>query len=578
MLTSVKREDNHPRGAYIHIMKLSRTRLVVLLLIIALAGLAVLQALFLRDAVALKEQAFSQNANAALGAAARKLESYEAATLVLRFNPQHPNGGKMTQHLPGPVQMRELLAAEREKPPSTQVTHDSLRSIVGTSRRIQLNVSDASHDSLLVDRPESSGDHHPPLKSGKGNRGMFMYRFSTDSNAVSWEVTQGDGKGTVVTRTAMDRQNKTWLVERVVDRLFFTEDLPIERRVDRHLLDSLVSESFREAGISLPYALGVTTADTLKIVTDSASTNAVKSSPYRARLFPLDMTGPQHELVAYFPGHTFYVLWQVAPMMIAAVVFMGLITACFTIALMIITRQKRFMARLADYVNNMVHEFKTPLSTVALATEAIQRKDIVGKKEKVLRYNRMIQEETTRMRRQADRILQMTVLERGEEVVAASPVDLHALLREASEKFALQVESRKGSLTARLEAQSWIVRGDAAHLLHIINNLIDNAIKYSPDAPSITVTTTNAVGTLVLQVRDQGIGIASEHRKKVFDKYFRVPTGNLHDVKGFGLGLSYVKLMTHAMGGSVGLETEPGRGTTVTVTLPLYLPENGGSA
>jgi signal transduction histidine kinase len=246
--------------------------------------------------------------------------------------------------------------------------------------------------------------------------------------------------------------------------------------------------------------------------------------------------------------------------------------AGFGVVIWTIRRQQQLASSMVEFINNMTHEFKTPLSTVKLAAEAIQRHDVIGRKTKVLQYNRMVAEEAQRMKRQVDRILDLAQLEEGDVELSFSRVDLHALLSEASRTFAMQVEARGGRLTLRRDAASATVQGDPVHLLNILHSLLDNANKYSPDAPDILVATANEGDLVVITIADRGIGIPADHQKRVFEKYYRVPTGKLHDVKGFGIGLSYVKLMVEAHHGTVQLQSHPGRGTTVVLRLPVTTP------
>jgi two-component system phosphate regulon sensor histidine kinase PhoR len=237
-------------------------------------------------------------------------------------------------------------------------------------------------------------------------------------------------------------------------------------------------------------------------------------------------------------------------------------------------RQQRTAGLMVDFINNMTHEFKTPISTVALASEAIGRPDVEVRKGKIRQYNRMIAEESTRMRGQVERILQMAQLEEGEVELKFADLDLHELLRNVADTFRLQVEAREGGIQLNLRAVQHVVRGDGARLLDVFRNLLDNANKYSPARPRITIATRNADDTVSCSVKDCGIGIAPEHQKRVFDKYYRIPTGNLHDVKGFGIGLSYVRLLVAAHGGEITLGSEPGKGTEVIVTFPIAPQKN----
>jgi two-component system phosphate regulon sensor histidine kinase PhoR len=246
----------------------------------------------------------------------------------------------------------------------------------------------------------------------------------------------------------------------------------------------------------------------------------------------------------------------------------GAIIFCFGYTIRTILRQKEFAVRLTDFINTMTHEFKTPISTIALANEAMIRPEVVRSNTKLRRYNKVIGDENRRMRNQVEKILQMATLEEGEHEFNKVRLDLHEIIQNAVDNIEVQIEARKGNVKVVLNAQQSIVQGDAVHIENVIYNLLDNANKYSANKPNISVSTLNVGGSLVVVVADRGLGIAREHIDKVFDKYYRVPTGNLHDVKGFGLGLSYVKLILEAHGGRVAIKSEPGKGTMVELRFP----------
>ena len=217
----------------------------------------------------------------------------------------------------------------------------------------------------------------------------------------------------------------------------------------------------------------------------------------------------------------------------------------------------------------MTHEFKTPISTIALASEAIAQPEIHNDEGKLTKYNGIIQDENFRMKQQVDKILQMAVLEQGDYELNLAAVDLHELINNAVGNISVRVEDRGGKLETNLSASSHRIKGDAVHLINIINNILDNAIKYSPEGVHIIVQTHNEDSRIILSFIDDGIGIDSENLNRVFDKYFRVPTGNLHDIKGFGLGLSYVKLMVEGHNGDIKIKSKPGTGTTVDISFPV---------
>ena len=304
-----------------------------------------------------------------------------------------------------------------------------------------------------------------------------------------------------------------------------------------------------------------------------AQNEELRRSDLRAPLFPTDFLAPRHDLVVFFPDQTTFLLGQMGPLLGATGLFTLVIIVAFAYGVRTILAQTRLARLMTDFINNMTHEFKTPISTVSLAVEAIGRSDVIAQPAKVLRYNGVIRDEMARMRTQVEKILQMAVLEGGEYELNLAPVDVHEVIHRAAPGLALQAEHRGGSLTLALEAPRHWATADTVHLANIMNNLLDNANKYSPETPRIVMSTRNEAARLIIRIEDNGIGIGPEHLAKVFEKFYRVPTGNRHDVKGFGLGLSYVKLMTEAMGGGVSIKSEIGKGTCVEVSLPV-LEEN----
>jgi len=349
----------------------------------------------------------------------------------------------------------------------------------------------------------------------------------------------------------------------------------MEMRINPVLLDSVLNASIHEAGIPLPFAYGILTArgDSVLVANPAGSARDLIATEFHVPLFHLAFGQPQGELAVSFSGREAYLFGQLWPALSASVLFIAIIALCFAYTVRTIMRQQRLAAGMVEFVNNMTHEFKTPIATITLATEAIRRPDVVRSSARVGKYNGMIAEETLRMKNQVDRILQMAVVEEGDYELSLTDVDMDAVIRTAVGSAALDVESRGGSITCALGAERHVIRGDAVHLASVVHNILDNASKYSPGAPVITVSTANDGSWLILRVKDRGIGIPQEHLGRVFDKYYRVPTGNLHDVKGFGLGLSYVRLLVEAHGGTITLKSRPDDGTEVELRFPEGGPQ-----
>ena len=517
---------------------------VVSLIVAALAGLISLQVYLLNNAFALKEQAFRQNVQTALGAASLKLQASETLSRVKRFG--------VGQAGSSPVRIR-----------SSSLAHGA-----GQRQWVSVRVfSGARGDTVIRDTIREPDDYTVDAGTpAVGNNG-YTYGFYADSASMVLQVGK-TAPGETAHASSIDR-DRLFIVSTVYDDLI-AEEKGIAGKINPGLLDSVLNASMREAGITLPYAYGILLprADSVLLATPPSASPKLRTAEFRVPLFHLAFGPPQGELAVVFDGRDAYLFAQLWPALIASILFIAIIALCFAYTVRTILRQQRLSARMVEFINNMTHEFKTPIATVTLASEAIQRPDVMRDRTRVRKYNGMIAEETHRMKTQVDRILQMAVLEDGDYDLSLGDVDVHAVIRSAVESAALHVEARGGSITCALAAARHTVRGDAVHIANIVNNLLDNAAKYSPGAPAIRVSTANEPRRLIVRVSDRGIGIAPEHVDRVFDKYYRVPTGNLHDVKGFGLGLSYVRLLVRAHGGSIALHSRPGEGTDVELRFP----------
>ena len=234
-------------------------------------------------------------------------------------------------------------------------------------------------------------------------------------------------------------------------------------------------------------------------------------------------------------------------------------------------QQRRLSKIKSDFINNMTHEFKTPLATISLAVDALQNQKVVGDKEKSGYFSGIIKEENRRMNKHVETILQAALMEKQELNLKKEDIHIHDIVRHLVDNFTLQLYDKSGEVVMHLNATNDLIRGDEVHVTNLINNLIDNAVKYSKSdvPPRIVITTTNSAKNLIIQVKDNGIGMSKDSAKRVFEKFYRAHTGNLHNVKGFGLGMTYVKEIVDGHKGKIKVDSTLGKGTTFTVELPL---------
>jgi two-component system phosphate regulon sensor histidine kinase PhoR len=256
-------------------------------------------------------------------------------------------------------------------------------------------------------------------------------------------------------------------------------------------------------------------------------------------------------------------------MIASAIFFTLMIIAAFYVTVSALLRQKKLSEIKNDFINNMTHEFKTPLATISLAVDALRNEKVVQDREKSGYFTGIIKEENKRMNKQVETILQASLLDRQEQQLNLKPLHAHLVIREALENVRLQLEGKGGNAELQLNARTDLIDADEVHFMNLITNLIDNAIKYSRENLLIRISTHSSTRSLVIRIEDNGIGMTKETQRRIFEKFYRAHTGNLHNVKGFGLGLSYVKTIVEAHQGKIKVESTIGKGTTFTLEFPL---------
>lgn len=347
-------------------------------------------------------------------------------------------------------------------------------------------------------------------------------------------------------------------------------------RVNPVRLDTLLKREMKNRGIDLDYNYGIIERRTGKAnlinTSNTGDLENIKNSKLQANLFPTDLRPKDYFLSVYFPSQKQFLLKQGLLPLSASGLLMLILIGCFTYAIVIILRQKRISEIKNDFINNMTHEFKTPIATVSLATEALQDADLRKNEGIVDRYIQVIRDENKRLGMQVEKVLQIASLDKKDFRLKFETADVHDIIEKALVNIDILVKKREGSITSQLLASNPNIEADKVHLTNIIYNLLDNANKYSPEPPEIHIRTENISTGVIIKISDKGIGMSREDIEKIFEKFYRVSTGNIHDVKGFGLGLSYVKNIVEMHKGTISVKSDLGKGSTFKV----YLPFNHG--
>ena len=353
--------------------------------------------------------------------------------------------------------------------------------------------------------------------------------------------------------------------------LNFNRHLLYERFITEPQLDSLILLELNIRGIDTRFEFGIYNPerDLFLLEKDPGLRKSLIEKGSAARLFVSDIyTSPEY-LLLYFPHEKQFLLTELWGMLLISIILIIVIVYSFTYTITTIFHQKKLSEMKNDFINNMTHEFKTPISTISLACEALSDRDIVRSPEFTENYINIILEENKRLATMAEKILQTAVIEKGQLKMKRERIDLHEVITDVIKNIRIQVEIKDGVIRKQCKAANPVLIGDKVHLTNLVYNLLDNANKYSPRKPVITVRTENISNGILLTIEDHGIGISKEEQKKIFDKLYRVPTGNIQDVRGFGLGLSYVKAIVEEHHGRISLESEINKGTTFKVFLPF---------
>ncbi len=364
---------------------------------------------------------------------------------------------------------------------------------------------------------------------------------------------------------------KSSLTQQTIDRLIGQKMLkPIEDRIDKNILDSLISQELERYGINTQYEYGVLNVYRNSIVIQKTGKypNELLAGFFNFALYPSDLQQRENFLMIYFPNERRYLIGQLWGLLLISAILLIIIIVSFYISVSTIFRQKKLSGMKNDFINNMTHEFKTPISTISLACEALKDKDILKTESLYNNYISIIDEENFRLKVMAEKILQTAILEKGEIKLKNEWLDLSEVLNQAIKKIKLQVESKGGRIFKDFQVESLKIKADKMHLTNLILNILDNANKYNLQKPEILISLLEVDGGGLIRIQDNGIGIGKADQKKIFDKLYRVPTGNIHNFKGFGLGLNYVKAILDKHHGTIEVKSELTKGTTFEIFLP----------
>ena len=542
---------------------------LLILMLVALVGIIAVQYFWFSSAFKIKEAGFDQSVNEALRDAVKKLNKERQAYFI-------------SDEIKGTDSLNVKSSAIR-------FGNDSMHWEYSYSAKSN-KLEDEDEDEVIFTRGKSSLPEDTfDLDSNDVGQALVLNTFFGDTNQFSViikldslkkklnkkhqlivsriqdsiEIDLNDELNSFTqSREDMDQTIDEMLIEIKSMNQALDLDYPVDE------INEKVKASLKDHAIDLDFKLSIIQPDKNSGKLQGRGHDEVDHS-YQTRLFPDNIFLKSDLLQITLPDKSNYLLYSIRWLLAASLIFTLFLCVIFFITLRIIWRQKRLAAIKADFINNMTHEFKTPIATISLAADSIKNPAVINKPDKINYFADVIRDENKRMNANVEHVLQMALIEKGDFNFHPSDTDVHDLIHKSVENFKLLFEKRNAQITLSLQAKQHVLFLDSNSFGIIINNLIDNAVKYSENDPEIHIHTHNNQELLVVEVSDKGMGIRKEHRDKIFDKFFRLHQGDIHNIKGFGLGLSYVKAVVLALGGQILVDSKPNKGSTFSIRLPL---------
>lgn len=416
-----------------------------------------------------------------------------------------------------------------------------------------------------------------PKKRGKGSSAIaqqptfdndMTMPFEVPHAPINVEVSRKETEQFL--RTHIEQRSRR--IENTIRQMileFDTKNQPIEKRIKAALIDSTLRAELAAEGVNVPfqYAIYNNKHNQLTSIRSEDYQTDLPSS-YKTPLFPYDIGSEPYSLQVQLENPRSYILNSLNFMLVGSILLIAFILTTFIVTIITLFKQKRLSEIKSDFVNNVTHEFKTPIATISLAVDSIENGKVIHKEEAVKYFTGIIRDENRRMNRLVEQVLKMALVERAGLKQDPQLLDVHDVINAAIGHFELQIASKGGTIVKEFNASNPMVEADEMHLLNAMVNLIDNAIKYSPEKPFVKICTFNTSGKINISVIDQGIGMKKDAQRRIFDRFYRHTDGNIHNVKGFGLGLAFVKSIIIAHNGKISVSSEPGKGSRFDISIP----------
>jgi two-component system phosphate regulon sensor histidine kinase PhoR len=535
-------------------------------MVFALSGLIILQVYTLQNAVKLEEQMFETSVNQAINQVAEIIEKHEVAVNV-RDNFDVSSQGKM--FFMGIDSLIRKSTTKKDTTTSGLVFWNEISPGELQAEFRQIN-KDGAVELIEETRFDSTGEvTYKRIRSASRLKEPSQYQSDFGIHLEKNEPSIDPRLERFIKKSGM--------VSDIFKELFkLNVESNVEDRVRPEIIDSLLKVKFEEVGIKTPFEFGIYDLINNKLFIDHESKNAdqLMKSQFRVRLFPHDIFVHPDYLLVYFPKQRSYIFSNLIFIFSISSLFLVVIILSFYYTINTILKQKKVSEIKNDFINNMTHELKTPISTISLACEAMGDPDINRAGRLMDNYVKMIAEENKRLGLLVENVLQTAILDKGDFKLKTEQIDISQVLEKVTQSLGMHLDRKKGKIDLKYNTERLLLEADPVHITNVMYNLIDNAIKYSKTEPHISISVSETDKGMGIELADNGIGISKDQQKRIFEKLYRVPTGNVHNVKGFGLGLSYVKAIIDKHFGTIKVESELGKGSKFLITLPYFHRKN----
>ena len=519
-------------------------RLVIFLMTVSLLGIIIIQGYLINASFINKEEQFKLQIKQVIYDVSKKLQEQETYNFLSSYNKFKDSVGKT----PLQSELRKFFYVEKNTETKQTIIYSN--SIIAEDYSISSSFFDKNNDSTK-------------LKNYVSKRVMEVYNENINNDNTL--------NNDIIPTEKIEKTGRVELLDKAEFELNFKEIVSmrsINERVTKEQLQQLLIVELKTHDIKTPFEFGIySNGLATKIKSEKFKYN--KKNTFDIPVFTDNDGVTKYQLLVSFPEKKSFLISDLIGIAILAFLFTGIISVAFYVSLNQLNKQRQISEIKTDFINNMTHEFKTPIATINLALDAIKNPKIIDDKEKVFRYLQMIKDENKRMHAQVENVLRISKLEKRELDINKEINNINEIIEEAIEHVSLIVEDREGTINVNLKADKTSVLLNDVHFTNVLVNILENAIKYSPEKPVILVTSENIKNFVIIKIKDQGQGISKIAQKKIFDKFYREHTGDIHNVKGHGLGLSYVKRIVEDHNGEVLVESEKGKGSTFIIKIPV---------